>query len=63
MIAPLFIHADFSKPFILEMDASNFVINTILSQLGKDNLLHPIGFHSHKFSPLKSTIRFMTKNF
>jgi hypothetical protein len=50
MIAPPLIHAIFSKPFILEMDASNFVINTILSQLGKDNLLHPIGFHSHKFS-------------
>jgi len=53
MIAPLLIHVDFSKPFILEMDVSNFVINTILSQLGKDNLLHPIGFRTDKFSPIE----------
>jgi hypothetical protein len=35
------------------MDASNFVINTILSQLRKYNLLHPIGFRSQKFSPIE----------
>jgi hypothetical protein len=53
IIAPLLIHADFSKPLILEMDTSNFVLNTVLSQFEKDNLLHPIGFHSHKFAPIE----------
>jgi hypothetical protein len=50
---PLLIHADPSKPFVLEIDASNFAIGTILSQLGEDNLFHLIGFHSCKFSPAK----------
>jgi hypothetical protein len=44
---------DFSKPFILEMDVFNFVINTILSQLGKKIIFHPISFLSHKFSPIE----------
>jgi hypothetical protein len=47
---PFFIHVDLSKPFVLEKNASNFVIGVILSQLGKNNLFDPIGFRSHKFS-------------
>jgi len=47
------IHANPSKPFVLEMDASNFVVGTIFSQLGEENLLLPINFHFHKFSPTK----------
>jgi hypothetical protein len=53
MTAPLLIHADPSKPFVLEMDASNFALNVILSQPGEDNLFHPIGFRSHKFFPVE----------
>ncbi len=47
---PLLIHVDPCKHFVLETDASNFVVNIILSQLEEDNLLHPIGFYSRKFS-------------
>jgi hypothetical protein len=54
IIAPLLIHADFFKPFILEVDAFNFVINLVLSQLRKNNLFHRIGFCSHKFSLVES---------
>ncbi len=32
------------------MDVSNFLIGVVLSQLGEDNLLHLVGFHSSKFS-------------
>ncbi len=52
-IAPFLIHANPSKPFVLEMDASNFVVVVVLSQLGEDNLFLPISFHSHKFYPAK----------
>jgi hypothetical protein len=34
--APILVHADSSKPFFLEVDASNFTLNSVLSQYGKD---------------------------
>jgi hypothetical protein len=46
---PLLIHLDISKPFVLETDAFDLGIGVMLSQLGKYNLFHPIGFHSRKF--------------
>jgi len=49
LIAPLLIHANLSKPFVLEMEASDFTIGIVLSQLGKHNLLRPIDFCSCKF--------------
>jgi hypothetical protein len=39
-IAPLFIHVNPTKPFVLETYASNFALGAILSQHGKDNLFH-----------------------
>ena len=33
---PIFVYADSSKPFFLETDASHFILNSILSQYGKD---------------------------
>jgi hypothetical protein len=53
MIAPLLIHANLSKPFVLETDASNFAIGAMFSQLGKNNLLHVVNFYSCKFFPIK----------
>jgi len=50
MIVPPLIDVCLSKPFVLEMDTSNFALGVVFSQLGEDNLLHPIGFHSRKFS-------------
>jgi hypothetical protein len=35
---PTFIHANLSKPFVLETNTSNFAIDVVLSQLEKDNL-------------------------
>jgi hypothetical protein len=42
---PLLIHEDPSKPFVLKMDASNFVVGVVLSQLGEDNIFHHVGFY------------------
>ena len=48
--APILIHADLSKPFYLEADASDFALGSVLSQYGDDGRLHPIAFCSRKFS-------------
>ncbi len=53
MIAPLLVHVDPSKPFILEMDTSDFALGVVLSQVGIDNLFHPVGFRFRKFFPIK----------
>jgi hypothetical protein len=53
MTTEFFIHADPSKPFILETDTSDFALGVIFSQPKEDNFFHPVGFHSHKFSPTK----------
>ena len=47
--APILLHANLEKPFIIEADASDFAIGSILSQVGDDGKLHPIAFHSRKF--------------
>jgi hypothetical protein len=35
IMAPILIHPNFSKPFFLETDASNYVLEAILSHNGK----------------------------
>jgi hypothetical protein len=59
MTTPLLIHEDPSKPFVLEMDTFNFVIDVMLSQLGEYNFFHPVNFHSHKsfFTKINYDIR------
>ena len=47
--APILMHADQSKTFIIEADASDFALGSILSQIAEDGKLHPIAFHSRKF--------------
>jgi hypothetical protein len=53
MITPLLIRANPSKLFVLEIDTSNFALGVILSQLGKNNFFHLVGFHSCKISPIE----------
>lgn len=44
-------HFDADLETWLETDASDFVTAAILSQMGKDNVLRPVAFLSHKMSP------------
>jgi len=48
--APILHRVDFSKAFFMETDASDFALGAVLSQMGTDDKLHPIAFHSRKFS-------------
>ena len=48
--APILTHPDFQKPFFLESDASDFALGAVLSQPGEDERLHPVAFHSRKFT-------------
>jgi hypothetical protein len=48
--APILIHPDPAKPFIVETDASDFALGAILSQFGIDGLQHPVAFYSRKLT-------------
>ena len=47
--APILMHVDPKKRFILEPDASDFALGSMLFQIGDDGQLHPVAFHSRKF--------------
>lgn len=49
--ASVLLHLDFTKPFTLETDASDFVLGAVLSQADTQGVLHPVEFQSRKFSP------------
>ena len=40
-----------TKPFTVEIDASDFAIGAILSQSDNDGILHPVALYSRKFIP------------
>jgi len=48
--APVLLHADNSKPFFLETDASDFAIAGILSQMDSNEQLHPVAYYSRKLT-------------
>jgi hypothetical protein len=43
-------HVNLAQPFIIEADAFDFALGSILSQSGEDGQLHPIAFRSRKFN-------------
>ena len=47
--ATILMHVDQMRHFILEADAYDFALGTILSQINDDRELHPVAFHSRKF--------------
>ena len=49
--SPLLLHADQSKPFFLETDASDFATGAELSQIGPDWRRHPVVFMSKSLLP------------
>ncbi|KAF8749833.1 hypothetical protein RHS01_09743 [Rhizoctonia solani] len=47
--APVLCHANPTKPYFLETDASGAALGSILSQRQEDSRLHPLGFLSESF--------------
>ncbi|KAJ8324255.1 hypothetical protein O5D80_8742 [Batrachochytrium dendrobatidis] len=47
---PTLVHADTTRPFIIESDASDFAIGCVLSQRDANNQLRPCSFHSRSLS-------------
>jgi hypothetical protein len=48
---PILRHFDPRKVCVVETDASDFALGAVLSQNGDDGRLHPVAFHSRKFTP------------
>ena len=49
--SPVLIHADPTKRFQMETDASDFAYGAVLSQKGSDQKFHPIAFYSKSMNP------------
>jgi hypothetical protein len=49
--APILRHLDPKKVCVVETDASDFALGAVISQKGDDGRLHPVAFHSRKFTP------------
>ena len=50
---PALFHPDPTKPFELEVDASNYAMGAILFQRDERNKIKPIGYHSKTFSDVE----------
>jgi hypothetical protein len=48
--ALVLLHPDPTKPFPMEVDASDFAIGAILSQPDNKGILHPVAYNSRKFT-------------
>ena len=48
---PILAHFDPDLKIVVETDASDFVAAGVLSQWGKDGLLHPVAYYSSKHNP------------
>ena len=49
--APVLVKPRFDDAFIMDTDASDYAVGAVLSQLGQDNLEHPVYFHSRLLTP------------
>ena len=47
--ALVLVDLNFSKPFFMEIDASDFALGAVLSEFGDGEKLHPVAFHSQMF--------------
>ncbi len=47
---PILLHPDPQKPFIVECDASNYAIGSILSQKDENGKLHPVAYYSRSLN-------------
>ncbi|KAF8750362.1 hypothetical protein RHS01_09486 [Rhizoctonia solani] len=60
--APVLRHANPTKPYFLETDASGAALGSILSQRQEDGRLHPLGFLSKSFKGASRTMTHMIRS-
>ena len=60
--APILAMPDLSQPFVVECDASDFATGAVLSQAGRDGLLHPVAFYSKSLNDAERNSRFTTRS-
>jgi RNase H-like domain found in reverse transcriptase/Reverse transcriptase (RNA-dependent DNA polymerase)/Integrase zinc binding domain/Chromo (CHRromatin Organisation MOdifier) domain len=58
--APILCHFDPNKPTIIEADASDYAIGSILSQL-HNGILHPVAYYSRKLIPAETNYEIYDK--
>ena len=58
--APILVHPDSNKPFIVETDASNFAVGAILSQ-EHDGKIHPVAFLSKSLTKCQKNYQIYDK--
>ena len=56
---PLLVFPDFTKPFLLETDASKEGLGAILSQKQDDGRFHPVAFGSSSLMPAEKNYQFL----
>jgi hypothetical protein len=61
--APILVHSDFSKPFYMETDVSNFAMEAVWSQEREGIRLHPIAFYSIKLYATEINYKIHDKEF
>ena len=59
--APILVHYKQGVKTIVEIDSSNYVGNGVFSQLGDDELLHPIAFFSKNLNPVECNYEIYNK--
>jgi hypothetical protein len=52
-LAPILAYFDPDQDIVVEMDASEYVSTSVLSQYDDDNVLHPIAYFSNRYSPME----------
>lgn len=50
MCGPILAFPQLNKPFVVEVDASDYAARGVLSQIGDDDMLHPIAYFSTPFT-------------
>ena len=59
--APILAHYKQGLKTIVETDSFDYVSSGVLSQLGKDGLLHPVAFFSKNLNPAESNYEIYDK--